>query len=522
MPTDLGTMYFSIDLITKGLEDGINNSIKLVSGYVDTISNAGTGTFDKMKSSVKGFSNKSYKSFKKVEKSLSKFNMGILGIMFGAQQASKAFSGLTNAIKETFFYGIEMMFIQEIMDTLEPIIFQVSEIFWNLADAFSNMDPKWKTFISLAIILVPILGVILSTIAQFALLVTGLIGVVGGLGTALLIIGSPVIIAGIATLVGMLIKFIDSLNLGGALGDLPGMISSGFEKVKVIIGNITEKISDVFSNIWEKIKVKFGEAIVSIFNMLKELPVIGPILEFAEKVWNSLVTYFKSEKTSDDLKKAISDIFSAMGVPDGVLVFFSNLWDKIVLFIQDIKQIDSFKSAIGFVLKTMGVPPEVLTFMNDLWTEIETWIKSAEQIESFGDAIKWVVEGITIWKELGAYIANQMWSGIKEGLKEKGKNFVLSFVPMNAMESINDWLPKFQSGGVIPGRLGEAMPIIAHAGETVVPVGGRGGGGGSGNQIFIDAPINIAVYGEADAEEIGSQVENAVESLTWNLKKMRL
>lgn len=38
-------------------------------------------------------------------------------------------------------------------------------------------------------------------------------------------------------------------------------------------------------------------------------------------------------------------------------------------------------------------------------------------------------------------------------------------------------LPTFHSGGVVPGTPGQAVPILAMAGETVIPAG-RGGGGG--------------------------------------------
>jgi hypothetical protein len=48
------------------------------------------------------------------------------------------------------------------------------------------------------------------------------------------------------------------------------------------------------------------------------------------------------------------------------------------------------------------------------------------------------------------------------------------------VDQFKDWtsgLPHFATGGVVPGSPGEAVPIVAHAGETVVPAGKSMGGG---------------------------------------------
>lgn len=45
-------------------------------------------------------------------------------------------------------------------------------------------------------------------------------------------------------------------------------------------------------------------------------------------------------------------------------------------------------------------------------------------------------------------------------------------------------LPKFHSGGIVPGTRGAEVPIMAQAGERVIPAGG-GGGGGSSQPIVV-------------------------------------
>jgi len=54
----------------------------------------------------------------------------------------------------------------------------------------------------------------------------------------------------------------------------------------------------------------------------------------------------------------------------------------------------------------------------------------------------------------------------------------------------------FASGGVVPGPIGSPIPAIVHGGETVIPVGGRGGGGSvviniSGNNFLNDEAAEV-------------------------------
>jgi hypothetical protein len=60
------------------------------------------------------------------------------------------------------------------------------------------------------------------------------------------------------------------------------------------------------------------------------------------------------------------------------------------------------------------------------------------------------------------------------------------------------WTPRAQHGGIVPGRAGQAVPIIAHAGERVVPRGGVDVNAGMGG-----GPININFYGnmQIDSEQ---------------------
>jgi len=47
--------------------------------------------------------------------------------------------------------------------------------------------------------------------------------------------------------------------------------------------------------------------------------------------------------------------------------------------------------------------------------------------------------------------------------------------PAEILPAVGATMPGYQYGGKIPGRIGEPVPILAHAGETVLPVGRSGG-----------------------------------------------
>ena len=52
----------------------------------------------------------------------------------------------------------------------------------------------------------------------------------------------------------------------------------------------------------------------------------------------------------------------------------------------------------------------------------------------------------------------------------------------------------FQQGGVVPGNLGTPVPIIAHAGERIIPAGKNGG------SIVINATYNVNVSDKREFE----------------------
>lgn len=82
--------------------------------------------------------------------------------------------------------------------------------------------------------------------------------------------------------------------------------------------------------------------------------------------------------------------------------------------------------------------------------------------------------------------------------------------------SITDFLhitkaPSFEVGGTVPGNRGQAIPIIAHGGETIVPAGQSGGRGGVVNLHFN---FNGATAGDDGIKRIIKQAVNELNRTT--------
>jgi len=89
-----------------------------------------------------------------------------------------------------------------------------------------------------------------------------------------------------------------------------------------------------------------------------------------------------------------------------------------------------------------------------------------------------------------------------------------------------DWLgalsnmPKMAQGGMVPGKLGSAVPIIAHAGERVVPVGG-GGSQASNNTLAPNITINVASASESDIFALTTEISRRMGTDFERLTKTR-
>ena len=76
----------------------------------------------------------------------------------------------------------------------------------------------------------------------------------------------------------------------------------------------------------------------------------------------------------------------------------------------------------------------------------------------------------------------------------------------------------FAFGGLVPGAEGQAVPIIAHAGERVIPAAqSRGNKSGGGQSINISFP-NLTVRSEDDYDYFRRQLDKIMRSIAQDNK----
>ena len=110
----------------------------------------------------------------------------------------------------------------------------------------------------------------------------------------------------------------------------------------------------------------------------------------------------------------------------------------------------------------------------------------------------------------GSSLITNFVEGIKSGLRGLGS------LAHTIAEKMGLGDLKFQHGGIVPGPIGSAVPIIAHAGERIVPRSGVDGGGGSGGMTFnfyggvvVDSEERINELANKISDVLGRQNELA-------------
>lgn len=67
-------------------------------------------------------------------------------------------------------------------------------------------------------------------------------------------------------------------------------------------------------------------------------------------------------------------------------------------------------------------------------------------------------------------------------------------------------LPYFHAGGIVPGPTGANVPIMAQAGERILPLGSRGASGGTGGGGDVHVHVHGNVYGISGVDELADLV----------------
>ncbi len=194
---------------------------------------------------------------------------------------------------------------------------------------------------------------------------------------------------------------------------------------------------------------------------------------------------------------------------------------------------DKIWSVIKKVIETIEENfPVILEKGKEILTKIVDGIRDnidmiTDIMDQLLDAIgTWVADNLDKLVDIGLSIAGSIIKGIVKGFFGLGVSIGEKYV-LPGLEKTEEFIRRgqfrpgrvlpglgFQHGGIVPGRLGSPVPILAHAGERVIPVN-RAGGGGSG--VILNVTYNVEI---SDKEEMERLLRNNNLELVEEVKRL--
>ena len=437
------------------------------------------------------------------------FKMEMLGVMFFGMALARTMTGLLRTSLE--WVGINEILAATLGMLFLPVALELLPWALKFMDYILNLDESTKLWIGRIVVATAAIGGFLFIVGQTMLGIGSIIMAFGGLGFWLFIL--PGLLALIA--IGYLL-FRDKLTkLNKPLDDVNdklvglGFIApDSFSKVKEAAQNLWSFLKDKFVNVWDNIIEKLpgiiSKAREMFFKFVEFIPTIIPfMIEGGGRIIASLATGIVENidaianainQTVNFLIGFISDnidmlLSGGKKILQAILDGISDNTDLIGEVIEKI--IDMLVNFINEnIIKIVGVGVDIgLALLKGIGKAFK------ENAEIIGLALGSVI-GLFFGGPLGAAIGGAIGGTVGMGIKS------------------------FQTGGVVPGQLGTATPIMAHAGERVVPVGGMGRTqtGTTNNSLAPNITINVASASESDiftlTDEINRRMGTDFERLT--------
>ena len=186
-----------------------------------------------------------------------------------------------------------------------------------------------------------------------------------------------------------------------------------------------------------------------------------------------------AEKAGDD-KQSLADLFGSVEAANAIFALTSEEGGAALNKTLADMNSETNELQAGFDKVSATTGKQFQLFLNNLnviMTELGT-----EVLPVLITAMKFVLKGIEAWKVAWDDLTDSLaWLMTKlEKVSEwnnKASNATSNFVGSvtgaltgsSRGESNIPFLPFFQEGGVVPGSPGQAVPIMAHGGETVIP-----------------------------------------------------
>jgi len=439
----------------------------------------------------------------------------VLGRMFGSVEGLQAVLALTGDNAQTFASDIDAMgnsagaatdaFDQMEKSTkrqFEKLKVQMQDIAITIGSAL--MPALQKMLDTLA----PIIEKVVNWISENPKLTIALLAGAAALGTLLMAIGP-------------ILKIIPALTVGiKAVGVAMGFLAAN--PIVLIIAAIAAVVAGVILLIknWDKVKEKalavwnflkgffqkVGEVLKKIFIEMTPVGLIighwDTIKTKASEIWGKITGFFKD--TGNKIKNKFKSDW------EKTKNFASKVWDKMTensekfgggLKGNILSAMETTARGFKGWLDKMGIDTEgatewirriwenILSFFREIPNKVRSAFSTLKDImlapfrfalRGIERAINWLIRQIN---RISVDIPNWV-PGIG------GRHFGFNIPSIS--------LPSFQYGGIVPGPIGQAVPILAHGGEQFL-----GAGNTIGNNFYIS---QMVVREEADIQKIAREL----------------
>lgn len=298
---------------------------------------------------------------------------------------------------------------------------------------------------------------------------------------------------------GLLVVAVGGLlvTLAGGVGVLAAFISIG-AVAAVMIYNIYKSVveaKDAIEQYWipafNKAKEIVNTTISAITTAFQEF--ITKIGEFMQSLTLENIVYWITYAMGFMVSSIANGIVNAIGLfmqlPGAVADIFTNLLNHVVSKVSSLwawisNEVSQWPYRFaGFLRSLPGMIADILQrLVNTIQDKLLGGALS--KIMYFKDRV------------VGAF--NSVRDAIQGAINKAREGFASGI-------SAGGGIPHFQTGGIVPGRLGEPQLIMAHGGETVLPVGGGtpavAGANAGGGTTNLSLSVNVGIYAGTNNEK---------------------
>lgn len=266
------------------------------------------------------------------------------------------------------------------------------------------------------------------------------------------------------------------------------------EMIAFVVLWFTNMVTDTYNAIYEWATVTVPNAIASFITWVStEIP------KLVER-FIAWITNLKDDSIAAIIKFKDDAIAKIIEWKDNLIKWAKETAEKVVDFIIWLKD--------HGVEKLIEMKDQAIQKAKEMWEGVKQWVR-----DLVDDAVKFINElpdkiekALQDTKDKAVAKAKEIYDGVVGWLGDV-KDFFNDIIgkAREAVEAVTRGAQRareergYQTGGVVPGAIGEAVPATVHAGERIIPagVGADSGGGGVG----ISFNVYTGMYAGTETEK---------------------